>query len=53
MYDATWSDVDWDILEDYAARYRGRIPDDEQTRITTFGQFLQALWFHARKTHTG
>ena len=49
MYDATFSDVDMDILEDYEARYRARIPDDGQTHITTFGQFLRTLWLYAQQ----
>lgn len=49
LYDATFGDVDMDILEDYGARYRATIPDDEQTRISTFGQLLRTLWFYARK----
>ena len=51
MYDATFSDVDMDILEDYEARYGPKIPDDAQTRITTFGQFLETLWLYAKQTH--
>jgi hypothetical protein len=50
MYDATFSDVDMDILEDYEARYHAKIPDDGQTRITTFGQLLQTLWLPAQHT---
>ena len=51
MYDATFSDVDMDVLEDYEARYHARIPDDGQTCITTFGQFLRTLWSYAQQTH--
>jgi hypothetical protein len=52
LFDATFSDVDMDILEDYEARYGAKIPDDGQTRITTFGQFLETLWLYAQKqTH--
>jgi hypothetical protein len=51
MYDATFGDVDMDILEDYEARYHAKIPDDDQTRITTFGQFLRTLWLYAQQTH--
>src|SRR4051812_32839975 len=50
MYDATFSDVDMDILEEYEARYHATIPGDEQTRIRTFGQFLRSLWLHAQQT---
>jgi hypothetical protein len=49
MYEATWGDVDWDILEDYESRYGAKIPADEQSGITTFGQFLEELWSHAEK----
>lgn len=51
MYRATWPDVDWDILEDYEDRYNGKIPDEHQPRILTFGDFIRALWKYA-KTHT-
>ena len=49
MYDATFGDIDMDILEDYEARYSAKIPDDCLMRITTYGQFLQTLWFYAPK----
>jgi hypothetical protein len=49
MRDATFSDVDMDILEDYEARFGAKIPDDAQPRITTFGQFLRVLWLYAQK----
>jgi hypothetical protein len=51
MYDATFGDVDMDILEDYEARYHAKIPDDGQTRIMTFGQFLRTLWLYAQQPH--
>lgn len=43
--DATWSDADWDILEDYEAKFHCKRPQLEQ--VTTFGQFLEALWSYA------
>lgn len=49
MYAATWGDVDWDILEEYESLYGAKIPADEQSRITTFGQFLDELWSHAHE----
>ncbi|MBM3861743.1 MAG: hypothetical protein FJ395_19130 [Verrucomicrobia bacterium] len=49
MYDATWGDVDWDILEDYEGEYDAKIPPDEQLGIKTFGQLLEALWLHTQK----
>jgi AcrR family transcriptional regulator len=42
--DATWSDADWDILEDYEAQFGCKSPPLEH--VTTFGQFLEALWTH-------
>lgn len=51
LYDATFSDVDMDILEDYEAHYHAKIPDGGETRITTFGQFLRTLWSYAAPTH--
>jgi hypothetical protein len=45
FFDATWSDADWDILEDYEAQFSCKRPPLE--RVTTFGQFLEALWSHA------
>jgi len=52
MYDATFSDVDMDLFEDYEARYHTTVPvpDDGQARITTFGEFLKTLWLHAQHT---
>src|SRR5947208_3562948 len=49
MYDATWGDVDWDIFEDYEQRYGVRRPEVQRGRITTFGQFLEALWSEVQK----
>lgn len=48
MYDATWGDVDWDILEDYEGEYGAKIPASEQEQIVTFGDLLKALWKHAQ-----
>ena len=48
MYDATWGDVDWDILEDYEGRFDAELPAYAQTAILTFGQFMEALWSHAQ-----
>ena len=45
FFDATWSDADWDILEDYEAQFGCKRPALEH--ITTFGQFIEALWSHA------
>jgi hypothetical protein len=45
FFDATWSDADWDILEDYEAQFGCKRPPLEH--VTTFGQFLEALWSHA------
>ncbi len=49
LYDATFGDVDMDILEDYEARYGAKLPDDGHTCFPTFGQFLRALWLYAQK----
>ena len=43
--DATWDDADWDIIEDYEAKFGCKIPSLDH--VTTFGQFLGALWSHA------
>lgn len=47
--DATWSDADWDIVEDFEAKFRCNRP--RLDRIITFGEFLDALWSetHAHK----
>jgi len=45
--EATWSDADWDVLEDYEAEFDCKRPPLEH--VTTFGQFLEALWSHAPK----
>jgi hypothetical protein len=49
MWDATYADVDWDILEDYETRFGSKIPNDKLESIRTFGQFLEALWSYAPK----
>ena len=51
MYDATFSDVDMDILEEYEGRYRVRLPAEGQDAIITFGQLLQRLWFYAQRSN--
>jgi hypothetical protein len=48
FYDATWSDADWDILEDYEGEFGCERPPLEH--VTTFGQFIDALWSHTHKT---
>ena len=47
FFDATWSDADWDILEGYDAEFGCKRPPLEH--VTTFGQFLEALWSHAHE----
>ena len=49
MFDATWGDVDWDILEDFESRYGVKIPADDRSSVKTFGQLLSILWLHVRK----
>ncbi len=44
LYDATWSDVDWDILEDYEGQFGCKRPPLEH--VTTYGQLIKALWSH-------
>jgi hypothetical protein len=51
MFDATWGDVDLDILEDYEKHYGTAFPRKRPQPIKTFGQFLDALWSHAQ-THS-
>jgi hypothetical protein len=46
-YDATFSDVAMDILEDYEGRYHVRLPVEEEPHIQTLGQFLGTLWKYA------
>ena len=48
MFDATWPDVSWDILEDFGTKFRAEIPEDEP-RVLTFGDFLHILWKYAHK----
>jgi len=43
--DATWSDADWDLLEDFEGQFGCKRP--ALAHVTTFGQFLEALWSHA------
>jgi hypothetical protein len=49
MYDATFSDVDMDILEDYEAHYHTKLPASGEPQVQTFGQFLGTLWKYAHK----
>jgi hypothetical protein len=49
LYDATFGDVDMDILEDYEARYHAKLPADGESHIRTFGQFLATLWKYAQE----
>ena len=51
MYDATFSDVDMDIVEDYEARFGVKLPAEAQPPVFTFGQLLQRLWFYAQQGH--
>jgi hypothetical protein len=48
--EATWSDADWDIVEDFEAEFDCKRP--RLDHITTFGEFLAALWSqtHAHTT---
>jgi len=49
--DATWSDADWDILEDYEAKFGCKRPPLKH--VKTFGQFLEALWLHSHAHKDG
>ena len=49
--DATWSDADWDILEAYEAEFGCKRPPLEH--VTTFGQFIEALWLHSHAHKDG
>ena len=49
LFDATWSDADWDIIEDYEAQFGCKQPPLEH--VATFGQFIEALWSAA--LHSG
>jgi hypothetical protein len=42
LFDATWSDADWDLLEDYEAQFGCKPPPLEH--VQTFGQFIEALY---------
>ena len=46
--DATWSDLDLDILEEYKEYYGVPFPTEQRKPIRTFGELLDALWSHAR-----
>jgi hypothetical protein len=50
MFDATWGDADWDILEDFESHFGANVPVANQERVTTFGQFLEMLWSQAQKS---
>lgn len=51
MYDATFSDVDTDIVEDYEARFGVKLPAEGEPSVITFGQLLERLWFYAQQGH--
>jgi hypothetical protein len=51
MYDATFSDVDMDIVEDYEARFGVKLPAEGGPSVITFGQLLERLWFYAQQGH--
>jgi hypothetical protein len=53
MFDATWGDVDLDILEDYEHRYHTKLPQKGLEPILTFGQLLEVLWSHAKDQAQG
>jgi hypothetical protein len=48
MFEATWGDVDWDILEEFEKQFGKKFVADKQKPIKTFGEFLQALWSQSR-----
>ena len=47
--DATWGDLDLDLLQEYQDYYGTPFPTEERTEIITFGELLNALWSHARE----
>jgi hypothetical protein len=44
MFDATWGDVDLDIVEDYESHYGVKLITHPPQPITTFGQMMSGLW---------
>jgi hypothetical protein len=46
LFEATWGDTDWDILEEYEGKFGCDRPRSEEMK--TFGKFLETLWSHAQ-----
>ncbi|RII25318.1 MAG: hypothetical protein CXR31_14060 [Geobacter sp.] len=44
MYEATYSDVDFDIFEDFENRFGKKLVLDGLEDISTFGELLEMLW---------
>jgi hypothetical protein len=48
MYEATFSDIEMDIIEDFEAKYGTKYTAPMQSEITTFGQLAEMLWSQAK-----
>lgn len=44
MYEATYSDIEMDIIEDFEAKYGTKLTITGKPEITTFGQLAEMLW---------
>jgi hypothetical protein len=56
LFEATWGDTDWDILEEYAGEFGCDWPKCEDMKtiakfgdMKTFGKLLETLWAHTQQ----
>ena len=50
LFEATWGDTDWDILEEYEGEFSCKRPQSGDMK--TFGALLEGLWTHAKQRGT-
>ncbi len=49
LYEATWSDVDMDIFEDFEDKFGKKITSESLGNIVTFGDLLELMWHQETK----
>jgi len=50
LFDATWSDVDWDIMEDFEGEFGIKLEEEKLNDIQTFGELLKYAWERSQIT---
>ena len=54
LYEATWSDTDWDIFEDFQATFDADLPhQDDLEKIVTLDDFIRIFWSCCSPKNTG